>query len=38
VLRRTADRCGPAIPDGEDFVHCDFTPANLLCDGTAITA
>ena len=37
VLRRTADRCGPAIPDGEDFVHYDFTPANLLCDGTAIT-
>jgi Ser/Thr protein kinase RdoA (MazF antagonist) len=37
VLRRTADRCGPAIPDGEDFVHYDFTPADLLCDGTAIT-
>ena len=37
MLRRTADRCGPAIPDGEDFVHYDFTPANLLCDGAAIT-
>jgi Ser/Thr protein kinase RdoA (MazF antagonist) len=37
VLRRTADRCGPAIPDGEDFVHYDFTPANLLSDGSAIT-
>jgi Ser/Thr protein kinase RdoA (MazF antagonist) len=37
VLRRIGDRCGPAIPDGEDFVHYDFTPANLLCDGTAIT-
>jgi Ser/Thr protein kinase RdoA (MazF antagonist) len=37
TLRRIGDRCGPAIPDGEDFVHYDFTPANLLCDGTAIT-
>ena len=37
MLRRTADRAVPAIPDGEDFVHYDFTPANLLCDGTAIT-
>jgi Ser/Thr protein kinase RdoA (MazF antagonist) len=37
ALRRIGDRCGPAIPDGEDFVHYDFTPANLLCDGTAIT-
>jgi Ser/Thr protein kinase RdoA (MazF antagonist) len=37
VLRRTGERCGPAIPDGEDFVHYDFTPANLLCDGIAIT-
>ena len=36
-LRRLADRCCPAIPDGEDFVHYDFTPANLLCDGNAIT-
>ena len=37
VLRRIGDRCGPAIPDGQDFVHYDFTPANLLTDGTAIT-
>jgi Ser/Thr protein kinase RdoA (MazF antagonist) len=37
TLRHIGDRCGPAIPDGEDFVHYDFTPANLLCDGTAIT-
>jgi len=37
VLRRIADRCCPAIPDGEDFVHYDFTPANLLSDGAAIT-
>jgi Ser/Thr protein kinase RdoA (MazF antagonist) len=37
VLRRIGKRCGPAIPDGQDFVHYDFTPANLLCDGTAIT-
>jgi Ser/Thr protein kinase RdoA (MazF antagonist) len=37
VLRRIGDRCGPAIPDGQDFVHYDFTPANLLSDGTAIT-
>lgn len=37
VLRRIGDRCGPAIPEGDDFVHYDFTPANLLSDGTAIT-
>jgi Ser/Thr protein kinase RdoA (MazF antagonist) len=37
VLRRVGDRCGPAIPDGQDFVHYDFTPANLLTDGAAIT-
>ena len=37
VLRRIGDRCGPAIPDGQDFVHYDFTPANLLTDGTSIT-
>jgi Ser/Thr protein kinase RdoA (MazF antagonist) len=37
VLRRIGDRCGPAIPDGQDFVHYDFTPANLLSDGAAIT-
>ena len=37
VLRRIGDRCGPAIPDRRDFAHYDFTPANLLSDGTAIT-
>ncbi len=37
VLRRIGDRCCPAIPAGSDFVHYDFTPANLLSDGTAIT-
>ena len=37
MLRRIGDRCGPAIPDSGDFVHYDFTPANLLSDGTAIT-
>ena len=36
-LRRIADRCCPAIPDGEDFVHYDFNPANLLYDGNAVT-
>jgi Ser/Thr protein kinase RdoA (MazF antagonist) len=37
VLRRVGERCCTAIPAGEDFVHYDFTPANLLSDGTAIT-
>ncbi len=37
VLRRIGHTCGPAIPDGQDFVHYDFTPANLLSDGTAVT-
>ncbi|MFY9930347.1 MAG: aminoglycoside phosphotransferase family protein [Streptosporangiaceae bacterium] len=37
VLRRIGERCGPAIGDGQDFVHYDFTPANLLWDGTTIT-
>lgn len=37
VLRRIGGRCCPAIPAGGDFVHYDFTPANLLSDGTAIT-
>jgi Ser/Thr protein kinase RdoA (MazF antagonist) len=37
VLRRIGERCCPAIPAGGDFVHYDFTPANLLSDGTAIT-
>jgi Ser/Thr protein kinase RdoA (MazF antagonist) len=37
VVCRIGDRCGPAIPAGGDFVHYDFTPANLLSDGTSIT-
>jgi hypothetical protein len=37
VLRRIGDHCGAAIGAGEDFVHYDFTPANLLSDGTAIS-
>src|SRR5206468_13010278 len=37
ALRRIGDRCGPAIPAGQVFVHYDFTPANLLYDGAAIT-
>lgn len=37
VLRGIGERCGPAIPEGEDFVHYDFSLANLLTDGTAIT-
>jgi aminoglycoside phosphotransferase (APT) family kinase protein len=37
MVRRIGDRSGPAIPAGRDFVHYDFTPANLLTDGTAIT-
>jgi hypothetical protein len=37
VVRRIGDRCGPAVPAGGDFVHYDFTPANLLSDGTSIT-
>jgi len=37
VVRRIGDRCGPTVPAGGDFVHYDFTPANLLSDGTTIT-
>ena len=37
VLRRIGDTCGPAIPAAGDFVHYDFTLANLLTDGAAIT-
>jgi hypothetical protein len=37
VVRRIGDRCGPAIPAADDFVHYDFTPANLLTNGAAIT-
>jgi aminoglycoside phosphotransferase (APT) family kinase protein len=38
VVRRIGDRYGPAIPAADDFVHYDFTPANLLTDGAAVTA
>jgi hypothetical protein len=37
VVRRTADRCLAAIPEQRDFVHYDFTPANLLTSGAAIS-
>lgn len=37
VLRCIGEHHGPAVPEGQDFVHYDFTPANLLSDGTAIT-
>jgi hypothetical protein len=37
VVRQTADRCLPAIPGGGDFVHYDFTLANLLASGAAIS-
>jgi len=37
LVRRTGADCGPAIPAGRDFVHYDFSPGNLLSDGTAIT-
>jgi Ser/Thr protein kinase RdoA (MazF antagonist) len=37
VVREIGARCGPAIPPGTDFMHYDFTPANLLTDGATIT-
>jgi Ser/Thr protein kinase RdoA (MazF antagonist) len=37
LLRGIGDRCCPAVPAGRDFVHYDFSPANLLTDGTSIT-
>ena len=37
ALRRIDDRCGPAIPAGDDFVHYDFTLTNLLSDDASIT-
>jgi Ser/Thr protein kinase RdoA (MazF antagonist) len=37
TLRQIGDRCAAAIPDGGDYVHFDFTPANLLSDGRSIT-
>jgi hypothetical protein len=37
VIRQTAGRCLAAIPERNDFVHYDFTPANLLTTGTSIS-
>lgn len=37
AVRRAGDRFGADIPPGNDFVHYDFTPANLLSDSTVIT-
>jgi len=37
IARRIGDSCGPAIPAGRDFAHFDFTLANVLTDGTAVT-
>ena len=37
VVRQTADRCLPAIPGRNDFVHYDFTLANLLTSGVGIS-
>jgi Ser/Thr protein kinase RdoA (MazF antagonist) len=38
AVRRIGEQSGPAIPPGDDFVHYDFTLANVLTDGTAVTA
>jgi len=38
TLRRTADRWLAAVPERDDYVHFDFTLANLLTDGSRITA
>jgi len=37
VVRQTAGRCLAAIPERGDFVHYDFTLANLLISGAGIT-
>ncbi len=37
VVRDIGAHCGPAIPAGTDFMHYDFSPANLLTDGATIT-
>lgn len=36
VVRHTAGRCLAAVPEGGDFVHYDFTLANLLTSGASI--
>jgi Ser/Thr protein kinase RdoA (MazF antagonist) len=37
LLRNAGERYGGDIPDQGDYVHYDFTPANLLSDGAAVT-
>jgi hypothetical protein len=37
VVRQTADRCLAALPERDDFVHYDFTLANLLTTGAGIS-
>jgi len=37
VVRQTADRCLAEIPERDDFVHYDFTLANLLTTGRGIS-
>ena len=37
VIRQTAGRCVAAIPARDDFVHYDFTLANLLATGAGIS-
>lgn len=37
AVRRIGERHGDAIPDGDDYVHYDFSLANLLSDGSTIT-
>ena len=37
VVRQTADRCLAAVPERDDFVHYDFTLANLLTTGPGIS-
>jgi aminoglycoside phosphotransferase (APT) family kinase protein len=37
VVRQTAGSCLAATPERDDFVHHDFTLANLLTTGTGIS-
>ena len=37
VVRQTADRCLAAVPERDNFVHYDFTLANLLTTGPGIS-
>jgi hypothetical protein len=37
VLRETGERYADSIPDATDYVHYDFTPANVLSDGVTVT-